>query len=123
MKTSAIFQNYQRQVYLGFHTSPHIPDVVSEFNAKAFAATMKRAHVNSVTVFAKCHHGMCYYPTQNGVSHPAIEKRDLLGDQIEALHREGIRAPIYTTIVWEENVAQRFPEWRQLRPLAPRQGM
>ena len=103
-----------RQVHLDFHTSPHIPDVGCEFDAKVFAATMKAARVNSVTVFAKCHHGMCYYPTKTGVSHPALGGRDLLGEQIEALHREGIRAPIYTTIVWEDNVALRFPEWRQL---------
>jgi len=107
-------QNHQRQVHLDFHTSPFIPDVGRDFDAKAFAETMHRAHVNSVNVFAKCHHGMSYYPTKVGVSHPAIGNRDLLGEQIEALHRRGIRAPIYTTVVWEEVVAQAHPEWRQL---------
>lgn len=105
---------HQRQVHLDFHTSPFIPDVGVEFDARAFAETFKRAHVNSVNVFAKCHHGMCYYPTKTGKSHPAIGNRDLLGEQIEALHKAGIRAPIYTTIVWEENVAQTHPEWRQM---------
>lgn len=104
-----------RQVHLDFHTSPHIPDVGREFDAREFAATMKRAHVNSVTVFAKCHHGMCYFPTKTGTPHPALGGRDQLGEMIEALHREGIRAPIYTTVAWEEDVAQRFPQWRQLR--------
>ena len=114
MSFNKIFQTHQRQVHLDFHTSPHIPDVGCEFDATAFAETMKRAHVNSVTVFAKCHHGMCYYPTKTGASHPALGKRDLLGEQIEALHRAGIRAPIYTPIVWEDHVAQLHPEWRQL---------
>ncbi len=114
MKASQIFQSHQRQVHLDFHTSPHIPDVGCEFDAAHFAATMKRACVNSVTVFAKCHHGMCYFPTKTGTTHPALAGRDLLGEQIEALHREGIRAPIYTTVVWEEDVAGRFPEWRQM---------
>lgn len=103
-----------RQVHLDFHTSPFIPDVGGDFNAAAFAETMEAARVNSATVFAKCHHGQCYYPTRNGVSHPAIGDRDLLGEQIEALHQRGIRAPIYTTVVWEEDVAQKHPEWRQL---------
>ncbi len=107
-------ESHQRQIHLDFHTSPHIPDVGVDFDASEFAATMKRAHVNSVTVFAKCHHGQCYYPTQTGVSHPAIGKRDLLGEQIQALHRAGLRAPIYTTVVWEEDVAQKHPEWRQM---------
>ena len=105
----------QRQVHLDFHTSPFIPDVGIEFDAREFAAQLKRAHVNSVTIFAKCHHGQCYYPTKTGVPHPALKGRDLLGEQIEALHREGIRCPIYTTIVWEEDAAQKHPEWRQMR--------
>lgn len=113
MKLSPL-QTHQRQVHLDFHTSPFIPDVGKDFDAAAFADTFKRAHVNSVTVFAKCHHGMCYYPTKTGTSHPAVGERDLLGEQIEALHRAGIRAPIYTTVVWEENVAQHHPEWRQM---------
>ncbi|MFA6960714.1 MAG: beta-galactosidase [Opitutaceae bacterium] len=106
---------HQRQVHLDFHTSPFIPDVAAEFDADAFAENFRRALVNSVTVFAKCHHGQCYYPTRTGVQHPALKGRDLLGEQIEALHRVGIRAPIYTTIVWEEDVADKHPEWRQMR--------
>ncbi|HVU34579.1 MAG TPA: alpha-amylase family protein [Opitutaceae bacterium] len=104
-----------RQVHLDFHTSPLIPDVGCEFDPAAFAATMQRAHVNSVTVFAKCHHGMSYYPTVTGTRHPSLQGRDLLGEMIEALHRVGIRAPVYTTVAWEEDVAHRFPEWRQLK--------
>jgi hypothetical protein len=111
----AIFQQFQRQVHLDFHTSPVIPDVAREFDAAAFARTFREACVNSVTVFAKCHHGMHYFPTRLGSPHPALNGRDLLGEQIEALHREGIRCPIYTTIGWEEDAAQRHPEWRQLR--------
>ncbi len=114
MNNHPLYTN-QRQVHLDFHTSPWINDVGCEFNAQEFALTMKNAHVNSVTVFAKCHHGQCYYPTKNGTQHPALKGRDLLGEQIEALHREGIRAPIYTTVVWEEDVAMKHPEWRQIR--------
>jgi hypothetical protein len=106
---------HQRQIHLDFHTSPHISGVGSEFDARQFARTMQEAYVNSVAVFAKCHHGMCYYPTKTGTQHPALKGRDLLGEQIEALHRAGIRAPIYTTIAWEEDVAQKHPEWKMMR--------
>ena len=104
-----------RQVHLDFHTSPHIPDVGCEFDPAEFAATFKKAHVNSVTVFAKCHHGMCYWDAKTGPRHPALGKLDLMGEQIEALHREGIRAPIYFTVGWEEESARVHPEWRQVR--------
>jgi hypothetical protein len=108
-------REHQRQVHLDFHTSPHIDDVASEFDPRAFAETFRRAHVNSVTVFAKCHHGMCYYPARAGTPHPALRGRDLLGEQIEALHAAGIRCPIYFTVGWEEDAAQRHPDWRQLK--------
>lgn len=107
--------SHQRQVHLDFHTSALIPDVGVEFNAKAFAQTLKRAHVNSVTIFAKCHHGMCYFPTRSGTIHPALKGRDLMGAMIEALHREGIRAPIYVTVGWDEDSAHKHLDWRQMR--------
>jgi len=105
----------QRQVHLDFHTSPWIPDVASEFNAREFAKTFREARIESVTIFAKCHHGMSYYPTKTGTMHPALHGRDLMGEMIEALHRENIRCPIYTTVGWEEDVAHRYPAWRQMR--------
>ena len=113
---AAILARHQRQVHLDFHNSPLIPDLGAAFDADTFADTMAAARVNSVTVFAKCHHGMSYYPTLVGTEHPALRGRDLLGEQIEALHRRGIRAPVYTTVAWEEDTATRHPEWRQILP-------
>lgn len=93
---------HQRQIHLDFHTSQYIPGIGADFDAREFAATFKRAHVNSVTVFAKCHHGYTYYPSSIGTPHPTLTPgRDFLGEQIEALHREGIRAPIYLTVGWD----------------------
>lgn len=103
-----------RHVHLDFHTPALIPDVAIEFDPHAFAETFRDAQVQSVNVFAKCHHGQCYYPTRTGTPHPALRGRDLLGEQIEALHRAGLRAPIYTPIAWEEDAATRYPEWRML---------
>jgi hypothetical protein len=93
-----------RQIHLDFHTSPFITDVGSEFDAEAFVKTLKEARVNSINVFAKCHHGMCYYPTKLGKAHPAL-KFDLLGEMLNVLHREGIKAPIYFPVGWEEEAA------------------
>src|SRR5689334_11603567 len=105
-----------RQVHLDFHTSPHIPDVGADFDPQAFVATLRAAHVNSVTVFAKCHHGYSYYPTQIGTPHPHLRRLDLLGEMIAACHAAGIRAPIYTTVTWDELAWQTHPEWRQVGP-------
>ena len=104
-----------RQIHLDFHTSPLIPDLLSEWDVDAFADTMKAAFVNSVTVFAKCHHGMSYYPTKVGQPHPALGDVDLLGEMLEALKQRDIHAPIYYTVGWEERLAYLRPEWRQVK--------
>lgn len=106
-----------RQVHLDFHTSPLIPGVGADFDARAFARTMREAHVNSVTVFAKCHHGHLYYNTDHPARHPSLSrKRDLLREQVEGLHAEGIRAPIYVSVQCDEYAANEHPEWVAVRP-------
>ena len=102
-----------RQVHLDFHTSPLIPDVGADWDAQHFIATLRAARVNSITLFAKCHHGMNYYPSRIGPVHPALTF-DLLGEQIAACHSAGIRCPIYLSVVWDVSAAERHPEWRQV---------
>ncbi|MCS7049047.1 MAG: beta-galactosidase, partial [Verrucomicrobiae bacterium] len=106
-----------RQVHLDFHTSPHLRDVGVDFDAHEFARTLKRAHVTSVTVFAKCHHGHLYYNTRRPERHPGLKQGfDLLATQIEALHRENIRAPIYLSVQVDEYAANTHPEWVARNP-------
>lgn len=93
-----------RQIHLDFHTASIIPDVGADFDVSDFVNTLKEAHVNSINIFAKCHHGMCYYPTKTGVMHPSL-KFDLMGEMIEKLHANGIKCPIYFPLGWEENAA------------------
>lgn len=99
-----------RQIHLDFHTSEHCQNVGAQFDPDVFADTLTEAHVNSINIFAKCHHGYSYYPTQVGTAHPGLAF-DLLGAQIEALHRRDIRCPIYYSIMWDELAGQQHPEW------------
>src|SRR4051812_11070068 len=106
-----------RQVHLDFHTGPAIPDVGVDFDAEIFAQTFVNAHVNSVTVFAKCHHGHLYYNTDHPARHPGLKNGfDLLAQQVEALHREDIRAPIYISVLCDEYAADTHPEWIAREP-------
>src|SRR5438270_6722058 len=98
-----------RQIHLDFHTSPLIPDVGADFNADDFGDTLQEARINWVTVFAKCHHGMSYYPTKAGVMHPSL-KIDLMGEQIEACKRRGIAAPVYISIRVDQHMGMTRPE-------------
>jgi hypothetical protein len=112
MPRNRSFDLPSRQIHLDFHTSPFIGDVGRDFDAREFARTMKQAHVDSVTVFAKCHHGHLYYNTKSPARHPGLKKGlDLLGKQIDALHRQGIRAPIYISVQCDEFAADTHPEW------------
>ncbi|MFZ2656037.1 MAG: alpha-L-fucosidase [Victivallales bacterium] len=106
-----------RQIHLDFHTSPGIPDVGKDFDADAFADQLVEAKVNSVTLFAKCHHGHLYYDTRHPARHPGMKKDlNLLGEQVEALHKRGIRAPIYLSVQCDEFAANAYPEWRVVLP-------
>ena len=104
-----------RQIHLDFHTNGTIPGIGSRFDAKAFGAAFKSAHVDSVTVFSKCHHGYSYHPTEVGEMHPGLSF-DLLRAQIDALHAVGINAPVYSTATWDELAATNHPEWRSVAP-------
>lgn len=104
-----------RQIHLDFHTSPRIEGVGSQFDPQDFAARMLAAHVNSVNLFSKCHHGLSYHPTRIGQMHPHLDF-NLLGAQIEALQGVGIRTPIYISAIWDELSARLHPEWRVVSP-------
>lgn len=103
-----------RQIHLDFHTSEHIPDVGAAFDAQEFVSTLKAAKVDSITVFAKCHHGWSYYPTKVGAPHPNLARPDLLGEMVSALNAADIEAPIYISVQWDERNARLHPEWRAL---------
>ncbi len=105
----------RRTVHLDFHTGPAIPDVGASFDGDAFARTFRDAHVDSVTVFAKCHHGLLYSRSDRPERHPGLAPDlDLLGEQIAALHGAGIRAPIYLSVQCDEYAADHHPDWLAL---------
>ncbi|MEA4888453.1 MAG: alpha-amylase family protein [Clostridiaceae bacterium] len=102
-----------RQIHLDFHTSEKISTVAGRFNAEQFADTLKKAYVNSVTCFSRCHHGLLYYDSKRfpELVHPGLKERNLLERQIAACHKQNIRVPIYTTVQWDYHASTKHPEW------------
>lgn len=100
-----------RQVHLDFHTSPYISGIGSRFSKENFQRALKKGKLESITVFAKCHHGYCYYPTKIGSQHPGLDF-DLTGAMIDAAHEIGVRAPVYITAGWSHKDAMEHFEWR-----------
>ena len=99
-----------RQIHLDFHTSEKIPGIGSAFSKEQFQRALKLGHVNSITVFSKCHHGWAYHPSVANEQHLNLHF-DLLGAEIEAAHEIGVKTPVYLSAGLDEKMARRHPEW------------
>jgi hypothetical protein len=103
-----------RQVHLDFHTALEVESIGDQFDPKQFVETLRAGKVDTINIFARCHHGYSYYPTQVGTMHPKLNF-DLLGTMIEALHSADIRCPIYSTVKWDDLSGINHPEWMCVR--------
>ncbi len=99
-----------RQVHLDFHTSEKIEGIGKEFSKEQFQAALKAGHVNSITIFSKCHHGYAFHPSEANEQHPNLDF-DLLEAQIEAAHEIGVKVPVYLSGGLDEKIARRHPDW------------
>ena len=99
-----------RQVHLDFHTGEKISEIGKDYNRSEFQAALKMGHVNSITVFSKCHHGWAYHPSKANEIHPHLNF-DLLSEQISAAHEIGVRTPVYISAGLDEKMTRRHPEW------------
>ena len=99
-----------RQVHLDFHTSEAISNIGGKFSKQQFQDMLKLGHVDSITIFSKCHHGWAYHPSEANEIHPGLAF-DLLKEMIEAAHEIGVKTPIYLSAGLDEKLASRHPEW------------
>lgn len=99
----------QRQVHLDFHTTGAIEGVGSKFDKENFQNCLKKGHVNSITLFAKCHHGWSYYPSKVNAINPSL-KFDLLTAEIEACKEIGVACPIYISAGFDDKYFFKHPE-------------
>ena len=100
-----------RQLHLDFHTSEHIENVGNNFDEQEFRQALRIGHINSITLFAMCHHGWCYYKDSKiARPHPNLQT-DLLPRMLKACNKEKVNAPIYITVGWNDLVGREHPEW------------
>lgn len=99
-----------RQVHLDFHTSPLIPGVGEKFNKEEWKNTLIKGHVDSITVFSKCHHGYSFHPTDVNEMHPNL-KFDLLKAQLDACKEINVKAPVYISAGYDEKDAIVHHDW------------
>lgn len=111
-----------RHIHLDFHTHQAIPGIGAAFTKEAFQEALRRGRVDSINLFAKCHHGYSYHPTEVGCQHPNLAF-DLLGAQIEACREIDVHTPVYLSAGLDEYYARVHPatDWaRQADPSSVR---
>lgn len=99
-----------RCVHLDFHTSEDIPGIGKDFDKDEFVRALKTAELDSISLFAKGHHGNFYYYSDKYRTHPGLVK-PLLDLQVEACREAGVSAKIYISAGLDEYSAKEHPEW------------
>lgn len=99
-----------RKIHLDYHNSQHMPGIGAAFDAEEFGDRLVQGHVSAIVVFAKDMHGYFYYPSAYGPVHPHLST-DLLGPQVDACRRRGIKVYAYYCVTWDNYLAERHPEW------------
>ncbi len=110
-----------RQIHLDFHTSPDIEGIGEDFDKRKWQEVLREGHVDSITLFSKCHHGLSYHPTAVGRMHPHL-RFDLLARQIEACREIDVRTPIYISAGLDDVAAEAHPQWREISVNGSYQG-
>lgn len=112
--SDAPFELPSRQLHLDFHTSELVPEVGADFNEREFASSLAAARVNSINVFAKCHHGYAYYASEIATPHPSM-KGDLLAAMLRACRSlPGFRVNYYYSLARDVLQSRLHPEWLSL---------
>lgn len=102
-----------RKLFFDFHSPGTTEGLASAYDAECWISRLQAAHATAVSVFTKCGYGYSFY--QKGTiryKHPHLPAGvDMLGEQIEALHRRGMQAIGYYHTFNSEPVACDHPDW------------
>jgi len=95
------------------HPDFHMPadvEVGASFDGAAFGRRLAECGADAVAIFAKCHYGHSYYPTDIGFRHPRLAK-DMLREAVDGCHRHGVGVIGYYSTFLDTRAAQLHPDW------------
>jgi len=108
---------WMKQCYARLLIDNHItdlkPEFMSKFDPEEYVRMVKLAGVDSSMLYACDHNGNCYYPTHFGHQHTGLKGRDIFGETVRKLRRDGIVPIAYYTVIYHNHSAIDHPEWRQ----------
>jgi hypothetical protein len=94
------------------HITDHDESFLSKFDPSAYVAMVRQTGADSIMVYGCCHCGNCYYPTRVGRMHRNLKGRDVFGETVRLLRKEGILPRAYYSVVYQRQAAQDNPSWR-----------
>lgn len=98
-----------RKVLWDFDIPPSVQGIGEAFDPKGFVASLQKARVQAVSMFAKDVFGNCYFKSRILPMHPGL-KRDLLKDITEACHHGGIRV-LHYYVAFDDHIGRLHPDW------------
>ncbi|MCX6992713.1 MAG: alpha-L-fucosidase [Kiritimatiellaeota bacterium] len=104
------------------HISEDDPAFMTKFDPARYVAMVKKAGIESSMVYAVCHNGNSYYPTKVGHMHANLKGRDIFGETVNLLRKEGIVPIAYYTSIYHNHSAKNHPAWRMLNAKGGRQS-
>lgn len=102
----------KRKVHLDMHLPEDAPGMFERFDAHDYVRTLVDANVNSVVIFAHCHHGNCYYDTRVGHKHARLDF-DYVREVADECRRRDVAVLAYFSCAWNHRDGELHPEWTQ----------
>lgn len=113
-------REWSKECYVRLLIDNHIteddPSFMTKFDPERYVAMVKRAGVEAAMVYATCHNGNCYYPTTVGHQHVNLKGRDIFGETVSLLRKNGIVPIAYYTSIYHNHSAKNNPSWRVTHP-------
>lgn len=107
------YSNLYRRHLLDMHIEDWDPKFLSEFSPEKYVENLKIAKINYAMVYLQSHVGLCYWPSNSGSVHAAIQKDPtLIKRVIDLCHQNGIKVCGYYSLIYNTREHDKHPEWR-----------
>lgn len=99
----------------------HIDDwheaFLSRYSPEEHVRLLKLAKAQTVMLYYQSHVGLCYFPDSDGLLHRAfIGREDTMRRTEQLCHENGISVVGYYSLIFNNRVTQRHPEWEMYYP-------
>jgi len=106
-------QTYRR-LLIDTHVPDWDPNLLANFNAADYVATIAGAGFQSFMQYANSHVGLCLWRTKLGHMHAGMKGRDYFGEVMEECRRHGLHRLAYYSLIFDDWAYQNRPDWRIL---------